>query len=369
MSPASALHPSSAFDADQYGDGFSFDENRDPRRPVVSPRLEEMAQPNAFRAREKHISADHSIVYTGAPPRLAYFKPEDLPDAAVYKQILPKREDHPELPTNTPTIKMHRPEALRKMRRVRRERLVAAAARGEPHAIRELAEKNERERVQLMKERRQRALRKAVFMRGLKRLTQSDQNDAKIRNRAKDGSQGVRRNSKRIALLKERKLKARAYVYREWDEYRDDNDGQLAGGVDENGRPIIRNKNTEDDNPRSVRRSINSFDMYVKEHEVIWAPKTAKQVLAEERLFKGIMKKAGPGMKKQFAEYMPKVSTGDMRKVIQIKRAGNRLLEDLLRQREGSTPDVDMAPAGHGWREEEIKAKLEKGVVLDDEED
>ena len=81
------------------------------------------------------------------------------------------------------------------------------------------------------------------------------------------------------------------------------------------------------------------------------------------------MKKAGPGMKKQFAEYMPKVSTGDMRKVIQIKRAGNRLLEDLLRQREGSTPDADMAPAGHGWREEEIKAKLEKGVVLDDEED
>jgi hypothetical protein len=326
-----------------------------------------MAQPNAFRAREKHISADHSIVYTGEPPRLAYFKPEDLPDVAVYKQTLPKREDHPELPTNTPTIKMHRPEALRKMRRVRRERLAAAAERGEPHAIRELAEQNERERLQLMKDRRRRALRKAVFMRGLKRMTQSGRGDAVIRNRAKDGSQGVHRNSQKIAMLKERKLQQRAYVYREWDEYRDGNDGQLADGIDESGRPIIRNKNTDDDNPRDVRRAINSFDMHVKEHEVIWAPKTAKQVLAEERLFKGIMKEAGPGMKKQFAEYLPKVSTGDMRKVIQIKRAGNRLLEELLKQREESKADADMAPAGHGWREEEIKAKLQRGVVLDDE--
>jgi len=320
-----------------------------------------------FRAREKHISADHSIVYTGAPPRLAYYKREQLPKSAVYEQVLPKREDHPELPTNTPTIEMHRPEALRKMRRLRQERLEAAAARGEPHAIRELAEKRERERQQLLKERRRRALRKAVFMRGLKRMTKSGVSDEKIRNRAKDGSQGVRRNSKRIAMLKERKLQQRAYVYREWDEYRDNNDGQLADSVDKDGCPVIRNKNPEDDNPRSVRSTIDSFNAHLKEHEVIWAPKTAKQVLAEERLFNGIMDAAGPVMKRRFADYKPKVSTDAMRDIVQIKKAGDRLLQKLLEQRAISKPDEDLAPVGTGWRQEEIMAKVTRGVVLDED--
>ena len=328
---------------------------------IISPRLEEISRPNSLRSRKKHISADHSIVYTGEQPRLAYHKPEDLPESAIYIQALPKREDHPELPTNTPTIQMHRPKALRKMRRLRQERLEAAAARKEPHAIRELADKRERERLQLMKERRMRAMRKAVFMRGLKKMTSGA--DEKIRNRPSNGSQGVRRSAQRIAMMKENRLQKRAYVYREWDEYRDPT---LTNPKPQNGTDI-HNKNAAEDNPLNVRRTIDGFNSLIKENEVIWAPKTSKQVLAEERLYSNVMKNVGPKMKKRFENYVPKVSTSKMRKIVQIRRASDRLLAEMQKQREGSKPDQDFRPAGEAWRDEEIMAKLEKGVVLDND--
>ena len=232
--------------------------------------------------REKHISADHSIVYTGAPPRLAYYKREQLPKSAVYEQVLPKREDHPELPTNTPTIEMHRPEALRKMRRSRQERLEAAAARGEPHAIRELAEKRERERQQLLKERRRRALRKAVFMRGLKRMTKSGVSDEKYETVPKMGPRASAAIPSALPCSRSVSCSSVHTCTESGTNTGTTMTGSLRTVWTKTGVLSFATKILKTITPVACAAQSIVSTRHLKEHEVIWAPKTAKQVLAEE---------------------------------------------------------------------------------------
>ena len=84
-------------------------------------------------------------------------------------------------------------------------------------------------------------------------------------------------------------------------------------------------------------------------------------------MFNGIMDAAGPVMKKRFADYKPKVSTDAMRDIVQIKKAGDRLLQKLLEQRAISKPMKTWHQVGTGWRQEEIMAKVTRGVVLDED--
>ena len=49
------------------------------------------------------------------------------------------------------------------------------------------------------------------------------------------------------------------------------------------------------------------------------------------------------------SQIMAKGSTDAMRDIVQIKKAGDRLLQKLLEQRAISKPDEDLAPVGTGW--------------------
>ena len=95
-------------------------------------------------------------------------------------------------------------------------------------------------------------------------MTKSGVSDEKIRNRAKDGSQGVPAIQSALPCSKS-VAQQRAYVYREWDEYRDNNDGQLADSVDKDGCPVIRNKTLKTITP--VACSTIDKPAHLKEHE------------------------------------------------------------------------------------------------------
>ena len=122
-----------------------------------------MSQPNMFRAALKSTSPQTTRSSTQVRRRALRTTNENSCLRVLCEQVLPKREDHPELPAH------HRDTALnpRKMRRFGKRGLGPQQPRRascDPRACR----KRERERQQLLKERRRRALRKAVFMRGSK---------------------------------------------------------------------------------------------------------------------------------------------------------------------------------------------------------
>jgi hypothetical protein len=320
----------------------------------ISPRLEEISRSPSYRIRKKVFGKTHTIHYDGRPPRLAYHVEDHAPHPAIL-QKLPKREDHPELPTNTPTIEMHRPKALSSMRSQRQKKLVAAAQRGEPHAVRKLAEQKEQNRIRIRKEKQRRALRRSIMMATLDRFS-SKKNIKAIRNRAKDGSGGIRLTAKALQDKQKQRLNKRSFIYQEWDEYRDHHELSTADAV--------TGKDT-----RKLRTEMDRHDEYVEEHAVLWTPRSAKAVLAEERLVKDLLKTADSKMKKHFKNYKPAVSHGDTKKIIRIKRAGNRYLEGLTLQRETSQEDAEstrlsLKSIDFEDPDPDLLAKLMKGVEI-----
>ena len=292
---------------------------------------------------------NHVIHYDGAPPRLAYhIEPEGIHPSMI--QELPSPEDHPENPANTPTLSMNRPKLLSTMRFKRRKNLEAAATRGEPHAVLKLKKVIKEEKDQLLKEKRRRALRKSIFMAKMDRFAKNDQI---IRNRDKQDSGGQPHlHAHRLHARQQRRLDRRAFVYREWDEYRDHH-------------TLVKADVTAGHNVKKLRRAMDHHDSYVEEHAVLWTPRTQKDVLTEERMVKDVLSGADVKMKRRFRDYKPAVSHGDVKKSINIKRAGERYLEGLKMMRENSVEDGGGDGGGDAGESEEEEREEEEEEEID----
>ena len=292
----------------------------------ISPRLEEISRSPEYRRKKKVFGPEHRIIHNGLPPRLAYYvqNHSNTPHPSL-TQKLPDRKDHPELPTNTPTIAMHRPQALKILRSQKQMKLLKAAKLGEPHAILQLEKQKLDRKVQIRKNKVKRALKRSILMATLDRFSKGG-GAAVIRNRAKDGTGGKRLSSKELENQQKNRLKTRSFVYQEWDEYRDH--------TELTNTDTVHGKHT-----KVLRKEMDHHDTYVKEHAVLWKPRTAKGVLAEERLVKELLKSADLKTQNRFKNYKPAVSHGNTRKIIGIKRAGDRYLEGLIMLRETSQED------------------------------
>jgi hypothetical protein len=290
----------------------------------ISPRLEEISKSPEYKKKSKVFGPNHVIQYNGKPPRLAYYYEEHPREHHSLKQILPHRNDHPENPENTPTLRMNRPKLLSTLRKNKQLHLEQAAKRGELHAVAQLKKQKEDKRLQMISEKRKRAFRRSLLMAKLDRFANGSQ---AIRNRASNGSGGTRLDAKMLQTKQKQRLNNRAFIYREWDEYRDQKELE--------NTDTVAGRNT-----KSLRKTMDEHDTYVEEHAVLWTPRTQMSVLAEERLVKELIKNCkDKKIRNRFESYKPAVSHGDTRKIIGIKRAGNRYLEELANLRMNSIPD------------------------------
>ena len=66
-------------------------------------------------------------------------------------------------------------------------------------------------------------------------------------------------------------------MYKEWDDYREQHELEHTDTVVGTNSDILR-------------KAMDEHDQYVEEHAVLWTPRTAKAVLAEERLVKDLLK-------------------------------------------------------------------------------
>ena len=240
----------------------------------ISPRLVEISK--SPKVQQKVFGPKHAIRYSGKPPRLAYYNRDDHPhEHPSVRQHLPDRKDHPENPENTPTVQMHRPQQLATMRGKRQLHLEQAAKRGEIHAVLQLEKQKILRKAQRIREKKKRAFRRCLLMAKLDRFATGGA--TVIRNRAKDGSGGVRMNAKMLKVKQEKRLGKRSFVYKEWDDYREPHELEHTDTVVGTNSDILR-------------KAMDEHDQYVEEHAVLWTPRTAKAVLAEERLVKDLLK-------------------------------------------------------------------------------
>lgn len=153
--------------------------------------------------------------------------------------------------------------------------LEQAAKRGEIHAVLQLEKQKILKKAQRIREKKKRAFRRCLLMAKLDRFATGGAN--MIRNRAKDGSGGVRMTAKMLKVKQEKRLGKRSFVYKEWDDYRD-------------SHKLEHTDTVVGTNSNMLRKAMDEHDQYVEEHAVLWTPRTAKAVLAEERLVKDLLK-------------------------------------------------------------------------------
>lgn len=303
-----------------------------PQSRPCSPRLEQMSQPRVWSARGKHISASHSIRHVrGRPPRMAYSRPSRPAYTTAAK--LPRREDHPAIVGAKRVVAMHRPQMLAAMQKKRAKALAVAAARGEPHAIRERDEKLRAARLKTAH-----TVRKGI-MKNVRMLIRREQ-DAKAQAPASAApspppssrppqttseNQTLPAPTKRrgylspyhIELAREKELASRAYVYREWDRYeRSTSDAPEGSGT---------------------ASEISAFDKYVAAHSFMWQPQTTREVLNEERYAKSLIRSADRDVRKLFKGYEPAICNHSNKMRIRMKRAGHLYIDKIRMERLGSS--------------------------------